>query len=162
MRNIPGRRGIAAIGAVAALLLGTSGSAEALEESLYSNDGPVDVRLIGGDVLALKACVRDASDGVISYAFAECDRVTTPLAVMGFLLLRDVVVYVYPSGSHRYVYHGSGVDVRPTGAAVMTISWCLNDTLDGVVDFAIGACRSLAAQPPYGLALTGVGVTVTR
>lgn len=153
-----GRRiGIAAtaLGAAFSLAVGLSGPASA-SAVLYQNSN-ANVKISGGEAVALNACVADAQDGVIQTQVVACNQVAT---AGNLVELEHVSVWVTSlTTPPRVLYRGSDVKVSVTGGLAVAINACVADAYDGVIQTQIVACNQVASAGNL-VSLTGVGVQV--
>lgn len=147
----------AALGAAFALTVGLCGSASAAT-TVYQND-KANVKISGGEVAAVNACVADAQDGVIQTQLLACDQIAT---AGNMVSLEGVSVWVTSTGTpQRLLFHDDKVTVSVTGGLAAAINACVADARDGVIQTQVVACRQSASAGNL-LNLAGVSVEVDR
>jgi len=143
MRKILGRRGALAtgiVGAACALMVGMSGPASA-DALLYENQN-VNVKVTGGEAVAINQCIADAHDGVINYAQNKCDQMATG---GNYVELDDSLIWVYQNGTWwPSVYDAKKVKVLLTGGISTAMNQCIADATDGVINYAQNECDQYA------------------
>jgi hypothetical protein len=145
------------LGAVFSLALGLSGPASA-SVILYQNSN-VDVRVSGGDVVALNACVADAKDGIIQTQILACNQVAS---AGNLVVLEGVSVWVTSATPPKaLLYRSNYVNVSVTGGMASSINTCVADAQDAIVQTQIVACNQVASAGNL-VNLAGVWVQVDQ
>lgn len=155
-----GRRlGIAAttLGATFSLMLGLSGPASA-STVVYQNSN-ANVKVSGGEAVALNACIADAKDGVIQTQQVACNQIAT---AGNLVTLENVSVWVTSTTPPtKLLYRSDRVDVSVSGGLAAAINVCVADAKDGVIQNQQVACNQAAAAGNL-VSLSGVWVQVER
>jgi hypothetical protein len=145
----------AALGATFSLALGLSGPASA-STVVYQNSN-ANVKITGGEAVALNACVADAQDGVIQKQLVACNQVGTAGNLVD---LENVSVWVtQPMPPARVLYHDDNVRVAVSGGLAAALNACVADAQDGVIQKQVVACTQ-AASAGNLVNLSGVSVSV--
>ncbi|HEY6798205.1 MAG TPA: hypothetical protein VI248_26295 [Kineosporiaceae bacterium] len=145
------------LGAAFSLMLGLSSPASAATV-VYENSN-ANVKISGGEAVALNACIADAQDGVIQTQLVACQQIA---AAGNLVTLEGVSVWVTSiTTPARILYHGDQVDVSVSGGLAAAVNACVADAQDGVVQTQIVACHQVAAAGNL-VNLSGVWVEVTQ
>jgi hypothetical protein len=145
----------AALGAAFSLAVGLSGPASA-STVLYQNSN-ANVKVTGGEAVALNACIADAQDGVIQKQIVACNQIGTAGNMVD---LENVSVWVVqPKPPARVLFHDDNVRVTVSGGLAAAINVCVADAQDGVIQKQIVACNQAAAAGNL-VNLSGVSVSV--
>ena len=117
----------------------------------------VNVKVTGGEAIALNACIQDARDGVIQTQQQACNQI----AIAGNLVtLENVGIYVqknaFPSA---LLYQSNRATVELSGGPVTAYNSCVQDAQDGFIQTQEQACTQVATAGNV-LSLSGVTVAV--
>jgi hypothetical protein len=145
---------IVAAGAIlGVLLLAGTASANAL---IYSASS-VNVKVTGGEALALNNCLNDARDGVIQTQLNACGQFASSGNIVQ---LDDASIWVFSNGfTGLPLFSRSHVTVELTGGMADAVNNCVNDAQDGFIQTQANACAQTATAGNI-VALTGVTVSV--
>ena len=148
------RNGALAVGAILGVLLLT-GTANA--SVLVYSASNVNVRVTGGEALALNNCINDAQDGIIQTQINSCYQV----ASAGNIVQLDYVsIWVQSNGFPSYLlFSRSNVTVEISGGLAVAANNCINDAQDGIIQTQINSCLQYS-QAGNIVALYGVSVAV--
>lgn len=151
------RRGAMLIAAAGAALFAFSSTASAatVEEEWDS----ANIKLAGGEALALNLCLNDARDGVITTQQNACTQIATSGDMIS---LENVNLYVWDGGWSWQYYQGhyNSADVVLGGNAMAAANLCINDAQDNwYIDTQINSCMQTASAGNL-ITLTGVYVAV--
>jgi hypothetical protein len=155
----PVRSGAVAILAIfGALLLSYTNSASA-SAVIYSNSN-VNVKVTGGDAIAVNNCINDAQDGVIQNQINSCNQVAN---AGNILQLENSSVWVF--GPNCFcglpLFSASHVTVELTGGLALAINNCINDATDGFIQTQQNYCAQSSTAGNI-LTLSGVSVVVEQ
>jgi hypothetical protein len=143
MRRTRGMRaGLVAVMAILGTLLPFASAANA-DAIIYTAD-QVNVKITGGEAYAANQCINDAQDGVINTQINNCDQVAS---AGNILELNGVGIYVFNGGNcfcGRPLFSANRVRVLVSGGLADAMNLCLNDSVDGVINTQINACRQVS------------------
>jgi hypothetical protein len=137
------------------LVLGVTTAANA--DALIFSASNVNVKVTGGDAIALNNCINDARDGVIQTQLNACNQVAS---AGNIVQLDDSSIWVFANGfTGLPLFSHSHVTVELTGGLMNAINSCVNDAQDGVIQTQQNACAQSSTAGSI-VALTGVTVAV--
>jgi hypothetical protein len=145
----------AAIAILGVLLMGFGSTAEA--SALIYSASNVNVKVTGGDAIAMNNCINDAQDGIIQAQQNSCYQVAS---AGNIVQLEDSSIWVFSNGfTGLPLFSRSHVTVEISGGLAAAINNCINDAQDGFIQSQQNSCAQYSTAGNI-VALLGVTVSV--